>query len=63
MGKEITEAYVALRLITDGIAPDVDAAAGGNKAAGTRVRVAMQRAKEACQQLREAIQVAKAKAV
>ena len=46
------EAYEQLRLLIDSCADDVQKAAGGNKAAGTRVRKIMQDVREAAKQLR-----------
>ncbi|MFQ5494841.1 MAG: histone H1 [Phycisphaerae bacterium] len=49
------EAYQRLREIVDAAADDVAKASGGNKAAGTRVRKAMQDIKEAAQTVRKQI--------
>ncbi len=46
------EAYEQLRRLIDSCADDVQKAAGGNKAAGTRVRKVMQDVREAAKQLR-----------
>ncbi|MFM1832822.1 MAG: hypothetical protein RLZZ461_1138 [Planctomycetota bacterium] len=46
------EAYEQLRRLIDSCADDVQKAAGGNKAAGTRVRKIMQDVREAAKQLR-----------
>jgi len=46
------EAYEQLRRLIDSCADDVQKAAGGNKAAGTRVRKVMQEVREAAKQLR-----------
>ncbi len=49
------EAYDRLRKLVDDIADEVSKAEGGNKAAGTRVRKAMQDVKQAAQEVRVAI--------
>ena len=49
------EAYDRLRKLVDEIADEVSKAEGGNKAAGTRVRKAMQDVKQAAQEVRVAI--------
>lgn len=49
------EAYDRLRRLVDDVAEEVSKAEGGNKAAGTRVRKAMQDVKQAAQDLRVAI--------
>lgn len=49
------EAYEQLRRLIDSCAEDVQKAAGGNKAAGTRVRKIMQDVREAAKQLRSDI--------
>ena len=49
------EAYDRLVRIVDDIAEEVRKAEGGNKAAGTRVRKAMQDVKKAAQELRVGI--------
>jgi hypothetical protein len=46
------EAYEQLRRLIDSCTDDVQKAAGGNKAAGTRVRKIMQDVREAAKQLR-----------
>ena len=46
------EAYEALKQIVDSAEDDIRKAAGGNKAAGTRVRKTMQDVKNAAQTLR-----------
>jgi hypothetical protein len=46
------EAYEQLRRLIESCADDVQKAAGGNKAAGTRVRKVMQDVREAAKQLR-----------
>ena len=46
------EAYEQPRRLIDSCAEDVQKAAGGNKAAGTRVRKIMQDVREAAKQLR-----------
>ncbi|MCK4659970.1 MAG: histone H1 [Phycisphaerae bacterium] len=47
--------YERLRELVEGAAEDVAKATGGNKAAGTRVRKAMQEVKEIAQELRKKI--------
>ena len=47
--------YMQLRELVEAAADDVDKASGGNKAAGTRVRKAMQDVKEAAQSVRKKI--------
>ena len=47
--------YERLRQLVEEAAEDVAKATGGNKAAGTRVRKAMQDVKEAAQDLRKKI--------
>lgn len=49
------EAYERLVKLVESTADDVEKATGGNKAAGTRVRKAMQEVKEAAQDLRVGI--------
>lgn len=49
------EAYEQLRRLIDSCTEDVQKAAGGNKAAGTRVRKIMQDVREAAKQLRSDI--------
>lgn len=49
------EEYVELKRLVDEIADDVYKAAGGNKAAGTRVRKVMQDVKNAAQDVRKRI--------
>jgi hypothetical protein len=47
--------YDALKRLVDEAADDVQKAAGGNKAAGTRVRKKMQEIKAAAQEVRKKI--------
>ena len=49
------EAYEQLRRLLDNCVEDVQKAAGGNKAAGTRVRKVMQEVRETAKQLRSDI--------
>jgi hypothetical protein len=49
------EEYLNLKRLVDEIADDVYKAAGGNKAAGTRVRKVMQDVKNAAQDVRKRI--------
>jgi Histone H1-like protein Hc1 len=49
------EAYDRLRKLVESVEDDVAKAEGGNKAAGTRVRKAMQDIKAAAQDLRVAV--------
>ena len=49
------EDYQRLRELVDAAADDVAKASGGNKAAGTRVRKAMQDVKDAAQTVRKKI--------
>lgn len=49
------EAYEQLKKIVMEIEEDVRKADGGNKAAGTRVRSAMQDVKKVAQEIREAV--------
>lgn len=49
------EAYERLRQLVESAADDVNKAIGGNKAAGTRVRKAMQDVKSAAQEVRKSI--------
>ncbi len=49
------EEYEQLRELIEAAADDVSKASGGNKAAGTRVRKAMQEVKEAAQTVRKKI--------
>ncbi len=49
------EEYEKLKQLIESAAEDVAKASGGNKAAGTRVRKAMQEVKEAAQSLRKTI--------
>ncbi|MBX3355546.1 MAG: hypothetical protein KF724_07600 [Phycisphaeraceae bacterium] len=46
------EAYERLRRLVDEVAEDLQKAVGGNKAAGTRVRKAMQEIKSVAQDIR-----------
>jgi len=47
--------YETLKQLVEAAAEDVDKAAGGNKAAGTRVRKAMQEIKNAAQAVRQRV--------
>jgi hypothetical protein len=49
------EEYQHLRELVEAVADDVAKATGGNKAAGTRVRKAMQEIKSAAQEVRKKI--------
>lgn len=49
------ESYEKLKKLVAEIEPDLQKAEGGNKAAGTRVRQAMQDIKAAAQEIREQI--------
>lgn len=49
------EDYERLRELVESVADDIQKATGGNKAAGTRVRKAMQEVKEAAQMVRKGI--------
>lgn len=49
------EEYAKLKQMVDEIADDVLKAVGGNKAAGTRVRKAMQDVKDTAQEIRKKI--------
>jgi len=49
------QAYETLKKLIAEIEEDVRKAEGGNKAAGTRVRAAMQEIKEAAQEVRKAV--------
>ena len=49
------EAYESLKKIVEAAAEDVAKADGGNKAAGTRVRKAMQDVKAAAQDVRKGV--------
>ena len=49
------EEYERLKQLVEGAAEDVAKATGGNKAAGTRVRKAMQDIKTAAQELRKKV--------
>ncbi len=49
------EEYEQLRRLVEAAADDIDKACGGNKAAGTRVRKAMQDIKNAAQDVRKRI--------
>jgi len=49
------QAYENLKALVAEIETDVNKAEGGNKAAGTRVRKQMQKIKQACQAVRNAI--------
>ncbi|MBC22368.1 MAG: histone H1 [Phycisphaerae bacterium] len=49
------EAYERLMKLVHDCAEDVQKAAGGNKAAGTRVRKVMQEVRQAAQDLRKSI--------
>lgn len=46
------EAYERLKRLVDEVADDLQKASGGNKAAGTRVRKAMQEIKSVAQEIR-----------
>ncbi len=55
------EAYLRLKRLVEEVADDMQKAAGGNKAAGTRVRKAMQEIKNAAQDIRvKVLEVGKA---
>lgn len=54
-GDTLMQAYDQLRQLVESCAEDIAKAEGGNKAAGTRVRKAMQDIKNAAQDLRKAI--------
>ena len=49
------QAYENLKALVAEIETDVNKAEGGNKAAGTRVRKQMQKIKQGCQAVRNAI--------
>ncbi len=49
------ETYETLKKLIEEVAEDVKKAEGGNKAAGTRVRKAMQEIKKAAQDVRVAV--------
>ncbi len=49
------EAYERLKMLVADVEGDLQKAAGGNKAAGTRVRKQMQEVKRAAQDVRQAI--------
>ncbi len=49
------ESYQKLKQLVDEIAEDIYKAAGGNKAAGTRVRKVMQEIKNTAQEVRKQI--------
>jgi len=49
------QAYENLKALIAEIEADINKAEGGNKAAGTRVRKQMQKIKQACQAVRNAI--------
>ena len=49
------EAYQKLKQLVDEVAEDVYKAVGGNKAAGTRVRKAMQDIKNTAQEVRKRV--------
>ena len=49
------EEYARLKVLVEEIADDVAKASGGNKAAGTRVRKAMQDIKDSAQEVRKKI--------
>jgi hypothetical protein len=51
----LMQAYENLKALVAEIETDVNKAEGGNKAAGTRVRKQMQKIKQACQTVRNAI--------
>jgi uncharacterized protein YifE (UPF0438 family) len=52
---QMLEMYEQLKTMVDGIEDDVRKAAGGNKAAGTRVRKQMQDVKNLAQELRKKV--------
>jgi hypothetical protein len=51
----LMQAYENLKALVAETETDVNKAEGGNKAAGTRVRKQMQKIKQACQTVRNAI--------
>jgi hypothetical protein len=51
----ILDHYAKIQKIVNDAKDDIEKAAGGNKAAGTRVRTAMQDLKNAAQEMRAAI--------
>jgi hypothetical protein len=51
----LMQEYEQLKELVDNVAEDVDKATGGNKAAGTRVRKAMQDIKSIAQEVRKKI--------
>jgi rhamnose utilization protein RhaD (predicted bifunctional aldolase and dehydrogenase) len=53
------EAYDRMIKLVEEIREDIQKAEGGNKAAGTRVRKAMQEIKEAAQDIRKAVLIAR----
>ena len=55
MDKTLSEMYDAIRQTIDGLDDDVKKAEGGNKAAGTRVRQAMQEVKSLAQDMRKGV--------
>lgn len=55
--EKIMEEYLKLKQLVEEISEDIYKAQGGNKAAGTRVRKAMQDIKNAAQEVRKRILV------
>jgi uncharacterized protein YktA (UPF0223 family) len=53
--RELMESYQKLKQLVDEVAEDVYKAIGGNKAAGTRVRKAMQEIKNTAQEVRKRV--------
>ncbi len=54
-GREAVEAFEQLKKLVAEAQDDIEKAEGGNKAAGTRARQAMQQIKEAAQEVRKQI--------
>ncbi|MEO1007018.1 MAG: histone H1 [Planctomycetota bacterium] len=55
VGDTLVEKYDQMKQILESIAEDLDKAKGGNKAAGTRVRSAMQDIKNLAQEVRKEV--------
>ncbi|MCW5757263.1 MAG: hypothetical protein KIT54_08520 [Phycisphaeraceae bacterium] len=55
VGAMLMEKYQQMKQILDSIADDMDKVSAGNKAAGTRVRTAMQEIKNLAQDLRKEV--------
>jgi hypothetical protein len=53
------ESFNSIKVLVEGVQADIDKFEAGNKAAGTRVRAAMQQIKALCKDVRNDVQAVK----